>query len=66
MSSGKTQYDETGNTSYYVFVTFLGLVLIPSTYYFFPGWSSSARDESAARKKKYAQVAAKDTAYYQV
>ena len=35
---GKTQfqYDETGNTYYYVFLTFLGLILIPSTYYFWP------------------------------
>eukprot|EP00096_Caligus_rogercresseyi_P004655 TRINITY_DN1903_c0_g1_i1.p1 TRINITY_DN1903_c0_g1~~TRINITY_DN1903_c0_g1_i1.p1 ORF type:complete len:794 (-),score=298.87 TRINITY_DN1903_c0_g1_i1:332-2713(-) len=32
---GKTnfQYDETGTTYYYVFLTFLGLVLFPSTYY---------------------------------
>ena len=30
------QYDETGNTFYYFFLTFLGFILIPSTYYFWP------------------------------
>ena len=63
---GKTnfQYDETGNTYYYVFLTFLGLILLPCTYYFWPSWS--VVDESVEKKKKYIQVAAKDTVYYQV
>lgn len=35
---GKTnfQYDESGTTFYYVLLTFLGFILIPSTYYFWP------------------------------
>ena len=63
---GKTnfQYDETGNTYYYVFLTFLGMTLLPCTYYFWPSWSPI--DESIEKKKKYIQVAAKDTVYYQV
>ena len=30
------QYDESGTTFYYVLLTFLGGILIPSTYYFWP------------------------------
>ena len=35
---GKTnfQYDESGNTFYYFLLTFLGIILFPSTYYFWP------------------------------
>ena len=60
---GKTnfQYDETGNTYYYVFLTFLGLVLLPSTYYFWP----SEEEVDPEKKKKYVSVCAKDTVYAQ-
>ena len=30
------QYDESGNTFYYFLLTFLGIILFPSTYYFWP------------------------------
>ena len=36
MAKTNFQYDETGNTFYYFFLTFLGAILIPSTYYFWP------------------------------
>ena len=55
------QYDETGNTYYYVFLTFLGLVLIPSTYYFWP----KEEEVDHEKKKKYDLVAAQDTVYGQ-
>ena len=62
---GKTQfqYDETGNTYYYVFLTFLGLVLIPSTYYFWPFQKEVEIDPD--KKKKYMGAAAKETIYWQ-
>ena len=37
MGKNNFQYDETGSTYYYVFLTFLGLILLPATYYFWPG-----------------------------
>ena len=62
---GKTQfqYDETGNTYYYVFLTFLGLILIPSTYYFWPFQKEPEIDPE--KKKKYMAAAAKGTVYAQ-
>ena len=36
MGKGNFQYDETGNTYYYVFLTFLGFILFPATYYLWP------------------------------
>ena len=62
---GKTQfqYDETGNTYYYVFLTFLGLILIPSTYYFWPFQKEVEIDPE--KKKKYISAAAKGTIYAQ-
>ena len=59
---GKTnfQYDETGNTYYYVFLTFLGLVLIPSTYYY---WPRKEDDGTEKKKSKYVQAAARDSVY---
>lgn len=52
------QYDETGNTYYYVFLTFLGLVLIPATSYFWPN-----RESDPDKKKLYASIAARDSDY---
>ena len=57
------QYDETGNTYNYVFLTFLGLVLFPSTYYYFS--SSGAETVDPEKKKKYLASQAKDSIYYQ-
>jgi len=63
---GKTnfQYDETGNTYYYVFLTFLGLILLPSTYYM---WPSFAPDDpiDPEKRKKYISAAAKGTVYWE-
>lgn len=57
------QYDETGNTYNYVFLTFLGLILFPSTYYYLS--SSGAEAVDPEKKKKYLASQAKNTTYYQ-
>jgi translocation protein SEC63 len=36
MAKTNFQYDESGTTFYYVLLTFLGFILLPSTYYFWP------------------------------
>ena len=59
------QYDETGNTYYYVFLTFLGLVLFPATYYFW-NTDSEGKKIDPEKKKKYVSAAAKETVYWQV
>jgi len=63
---GKTnfQYDETGNTYYYVFLTFLGLILLPSTYYMWPSFTPDDPIDPEKRKK-YISAAAKGTVYWQ-
>jgi len=43
------QYDESGNTFYYFLLTFLGIILFPSTYYFWPAEEKVDPD----KKKKY-------------
>ena len=50
---GKTnfEYDETGNTSYYVLLTFLGLILLPSTYYMWPSFTPEGPIDPEKRKK---------------
>jgi len=67
---GKTnfQYDETGTTYYYVLLTFLGLFLLPSTYFLWPTLvSSSETDEpiDPEKRRKYVSAAAKGTVYWQ-
>ncbi len=61
---GKTnfQYDETGNTYYYVFLTFLGIFLVPSTYYV---WGAGDEQVDPEKKKKYVAAAARDSVYWQ-
>lgn len=44
MSKAKFTYDENGATSYYFVLSFLALMLIPSTYYFWP--QEQKEDES--------------------
>lgn len=64
---GKTnfQYDETGTTYYYVFLTFLGFFLLPATYYFFKTMGGDSSKEDAEKKKRLVNVHAKDSVYYQ-
>ncbi len=64
---GKTnfQYDETGNTYYYVLLTFLGSILLPSTYYYWSSLGSSDGAVDPEKKKKYVQVAARESVYWQ-
>ena len=59
------QYDETGNTYYYVFLTFLGCVLVPSTWYLLTRDASSETEDLEKKKKKYVAVNAKDSVYAQ-
>jgi len=63
MGKAQFQYDETGNTYYFGFLTFLGLILIPSTYYFWPFQSEDEIDPE--KKKKYMTATAKGTIYAQ-
>lgn len=60
MAKTNFQYDETGNTFYYFFLTFLGAVLIPSTYYF---WPQEEKIDPEKRKKYLAH--AKETVYWE-
>jgi len=62
---GKTnfQYDETGNTYYYVLLTFLGLILVPSTFYMWPSFTPEDPIDPEKRKK-YVSAAAKGTIYH--
>jgi len=52
------QYDESGNTFYYFLLTFLGIILFPSTYYFWP----TEEKVDPEKKKKYL-ANARDTIY---
>jgi len=52
------QYDESGNTFYYFLLTFLGIILFPSTYYFWP----TEEKVDPEKKKKY-MANARDTIY---
>jgi len=54
------QYDESGNTFYYFLLTFLGIVLFPSTYYFWP----TEEKVDPEKKKKY-MANARDTIYWE-
>jgi len=54
------QYDESGNTFYYFLLTFLGIILFPSTYYFWP-----AEEKVDPEKKKKYLANARDTIYWE-
>ena len=47
------QYDESGNTFYYFLLTFLGIILFPSTYYF---WPQEEKVDPEKKKKYQAQA----------
>jgi translocation protein SEC63 len=51
MGKSNFQYDETGNTYSYVALTFLGLILVPATIYFWPKKKADDKD----KKKKFVQ-----------
>lgn len=50
MGRAQFEYDEVGNTFYYVLVSFYALVLIPATFFFWPtsklGWYFTICDSS--------------------
>jgi len=54
------QYDESGTTFYYVLLTFLGFILIPSTFFFWP----QEEKVDPEKKKKY-HAHAKETIYWE-
>jgi len=54
------QYDESGNTFYYFLLTFLGIILLPSTYYFWP-----AEEKVDPEKKKKYTAHARETIYWE-
>lgn len=58
MPKANFQYDESGNTFYYFLLTFLGIILFPSTYYFWP-----AEEKVDPEKKKKYQAHARDSIY---
>ncbi len=61
MGKGNFQYDETGNTYSYVVLTFLTMILVPATIYWWPSKSSSDKD----KKKRSVQALAENTPYWQ-
>ena len=61
MGKSNFQYDETGNTYSYVALTFLGLILLPATIYWWPRKERSDKD----KKKKYMSAFAENTPYWQ-
>ncbi len=43
MAGQQFQYDDSGNTFFYFLTSFVGLIVIPATYYFWP------RDQNAGK-----------------
>ncbi|VIO96374.1 Uncharacterized protein BM_BM6961 [Brugia malayi] len=52
MGRAQFEYDEVGNTFYYVLVSFYALVLIPATFFF---WPSSKLDKSEKKEHCYCE-----------
>lgn len=55
MAGTKFQYDESGTTFYYFVLTFMALVIIPVTYFYWPRAKTedeTAASESGSKKKK--------------
>ncbi|VDK40188.1 unnamed protein product [Gongylonema pulchrum] len=48
MGRAQFEYDEVGNTFYYVLVSFYALILIPATFFF---WPSSKADETVRKEQ---------------
>lgn len=44
MAGAKFQYDESGGTFFYFILSFLALVVIPCTYYFWPKEDKKGKD----------------------
>ncbi|XP_027216426.1 translocation protein SEC63 homolog isoform X4 [Penaeus vannamei] len=45
MAGQKFEYDESGSTFFYFLTCFLGLILVPCTFYFWPAGESEAEDQ---------------------
>ena len=58
MANPNFQYDESGKTYYYFYFTFLGIILLPSTYYFRP------KEVKVDTKKNKYTALAKGTKYW--
>lgn len=45
MTGQKFEYDESGSTFFYFLTCFLGLILVPCTFYFWPAGESEGKTE---------------------
>ncbi|XP_017484476.1 PREDICTED: translocation protein SEC63 homolog [Rhagoletis zephyria] len=52
MAGTKFQYDESGTTFYYFVLTFMALVVIPVTYFYWPRKEKHEEVETTSKKKK--------------
>lgn len=52
MAGTKFQYDESGTTFYYFVLTFMALVVIPVTYFYWPRTPKHEEVETTSKKKK--------------
>ncbi|PNI87728.1 SEC63 isoform 2 [Pan troglodytes] len=50
MAGQQFQYDDSGNTFFYFLTSFVGLIVIPATYYLWP------RDQNAAGRVSFTQA----------
>ena len=51
MAGTKFQYDESGTTFYYFVLTFMALVVIPVTFFYWPRQKSEEEPETNKKKK---------------
>ncbi|XP_037785424.1 translocation protein SEC63 homolog isoform X1 [Penaeus monodon] len=52
MTGQKFEYDESGSTFFYFLTCFLGLILVPCTFYFWPAGESEGKTEWAEEQEK--------------
>ncbi|XP_027216422.1 translocation protein SEC63 homolog isoform X1 [Penaeus vannamei] len=52
MAGQKFEYDESGSTFFYFLTCFLGLILVPCTFYFWPAGESEGKPEWAAEDQE--------------
>lgn len=51
MAGQKFQYDESGGTFFYFILSFLALILIPATFYFWPKKKTEGKFERRSKEK---------------
>lgn len=55
MAGQQFQYDDSGNTFFYFLTSFVGLIVIPATYYLWP------RDQNAGEEELEAALACQNS-----